>query len=341
MTKPKRGRAAAAETKATIDELADSLKPFLKNPFDDTASEAWYSALAEACPLWTLRRKAYGEPAPSIRLGIKTPFPVMERWSRDPETRFYEVVDTEDGPRLEWPGIDNAGEDVFWESEGPPAEEPDLLGLRVLVQQRLKFLKRMHFPPNIRARMRHGSGNEHHIARLIYETLRERIEAHQLASGKRREDEKEQLEETWKQIKGTPPKSVPNLKKTVTAMAKEGRLWVGAEAACQEERLREEAQVQLSDWYAPPDTRLPVLWLAFPFLHQGEVKFVRDRGNRMAPNPKEHGRRTPETPELTVVFLLDRRVLDFRSLSTVAEDSFGTEWQSSWSKALEKNPLVK
>lgn len=341
MTKRKVGRAAAAETRDAIDELADFLRPFLKNPFDETAMEAWYSALAAACPLWTLRRSAYGEPARSLELGIKTPFPLMERWSRDPETSWYEVVDTKDGPRLEQPEIDNDGEDVFWESEGPPAEEPDMLGLRVLVQQRLRFLKKMHFPSKIRARMRPGSGNEDFIARRLYETLRERIEAHQTASDSQRSDEKRRLDETWQQIKGTPTKSIPNLKKTVTAMAKEGRLWVGAEAACQEERLRKEAQVQLSDWYAPPDTRLPVLWLAFPFLHRSEVEFVRDRVSRMLTNPKTPGRQISEPPNLTVVYILHRRVANFHSPLTVAELSFGTLWRIDWSEALKKNPLVK
>ena len=49
MTKPIVGREAAAETKAAIDKLADFLKPFLKNPFDETAMEA-RDRTAPQCP---------------------------------------------------------------------------------------------------------------------------------------------------------------------------------------------------------------------------------------------------------------------------------------------------
>ena len=134
--------------------------------------------------------------------------------------------------------------------------------------------------------------------------------------------------------------SPPHLAEVVRGLAKEAQRWLGLVDLCLDQEISSHALAALTWWPLGAEADLTVAQLAFPTVPKSELEFIGQRAQRTIEG-KRRGKLEPEPPELTIVYVLHRRVEAYiPKLTTVADYAFGEPFVTRTSTAaLESNPL--
>ncbi len=313
MTKPKVGRASAAET-----DLKSALERFRKNPFRKSAIKAWFNALAEHCPLWALKTDAYKEfggfPTADARLPAA--------WAA-----------------MAWPTLD-LGPDI-WEMSTPEA-----VTLYFVNQYRTNLLFHANPTSHLQARV-WGSRSDANALRELAPQLAVRLQKlmwlvakRDLAPKGERRKAQYLLDEFLKRFGITARNfrpSIPKGRQFVKAATTEALAWLGAEQATRYTKLSAAAQRKVEELYPdefedqPIDDyiRFSVHRLAFPFLHRLECGYMLQQSSL-----------SNATIKLLAVHLFQHRLQGFYNPVTVARYAFGTRFIDAFGKeTISDNPL--
>lgn len=313
MTKPKVGRASAAET-----DLKSALEKFRKNPFRKSAIKAWFNALAEHCPLWALKADAYKEfggiPTADARLPAA--------WAA-----------------MAWPTLD-LGPDI-WEMGTPEA-----FTLCFLNQYRTNLLFHANPTNHLQARVwgsRTDANALHELAPQLAVRLQKLmwlVAKRDLAPKGERTHAQYLLDEFLKRFGITARNSRPSIPKGrqfVKAATTEALAWLDAEQATRDTELTPAAQMKV-EWIYPKKLdgeslddyiAFCVHRLAFPFLHRVELGYVLQQDSL-----------TNATCRLLAVHLFQHRLKAFYKPVTVARYAFGTRFiEGVGEETISENPL--
>lgn len=334
-----KGHVAAAETRAAIDALKPLLTAFLTNPFDPQAICDWFPALAEYCPLWALQERAYRKLASTDqkKLGLDPAWHLMAAVTEDEASDKQEFTL---GGSILWsqPVIEPrfVGRDATSVVNRPMlvADASAFAPRYLLYAYRMTLIRRIDEIP-LRDSLKPKSLQlPQHSKKIpdwnpddpgalpdelyedleVVESLRDLVVSRDLATGQARKEANQRIRDFLRDIgvtsdSGRP--SLPNSQQLTKDLARECRIWLPTEAACRETDVSGDALEKLEWWHCSNDPKMWAMRLAFPFLAQREIDFLRS---------SEY----PNDDQLTAVLLIHGRLHEFLVLNTTADYALGT-----------------
>ncbi len=149
----------------------------------------------------------------------------------------------------------------------------------------------------------------------VIQTLRDLIVARDLATDQSRRAAEARIEDYLREI-GVKPRSgrpsLPNLEDLVGELAKECRIWLPTEAACRDTEISADGLEKLEWWHCTHGPKMWAMRLAFPFLAQREIDYLRSADS-------------DQDVRITIVLLIHNRFHEFLSLNTTADYALGTQ----------------